>query len=124
LRGGILLWTGKIDESIAASEAALRYDPRLAPEGMFNLALAYYLAGRYGEAVQTATAVETNARTVFLRAVHAAALAQLGDAQGARRVAEEVRRLDPFFDVKRFGQRLMNPAHREQAQEGLRKAGL
>jgi adenylate cyclase len=124
LRGGILLWTGKIEESIAASEAARRFDPRLPDEGMFNLALAYYLAGRYREAAQAAAAVDAKSSTVFLRAVHAAALAQLGDAEGARREAEDVRRLDPFFDVKLFGQRLMNPAHREKAQEGLRKAGL
>ncbi len=124
LRGGILLWLGKIEESIAASEAARRFDPRLAATEMFNLALAYYLAGRYREAVRTATAVEPNARTVFLQAVHAAALAQLGEDEAARRVADEVRRLDPFFDVKLFGRRLVNPAHREKAQEGLRKAGL
>ena len=124
LRGGILLWLGKLDEAIAASEAARRYDPRLAPEAMFTLALAYYLAGRYRDAAQTATAVEPRARTVFLEAVLAAAHAQLGEDEAARRVAAEVRRLSPFFDVERFGQRLMNSAHREKAQEGLRKAGL
>ena len=124
LRGGILLWIGKIDESIATSEAARRYDPRLSTEGMFNLALAYYLAGRYRDAAQTSASIEPNARTVFVQAVHAAALAQLGDEQGARRAAEHVRRMDPFFDVKRFGTRLVDPAHREKAQEGLRKAGL
>ena len=124
LRGGILLWLGKLDEAIAASEAARRYDPRLAPEAMFTLALAYYLAGRYRDAAQTATAVEPRARTVFLEAVLAAAHAQLGEDEAARRVAAEVRRLSPFFDVELFGQRLMNSAHREKAQEGLRKAGL
>ena len=124
LRGGILLWTGKIEESIAASEAARRFDPRASPEGMFNLALAYYLAGRYRDAVQTAVAVEPQARTVFLHAVHAAALAQLGDAEGARRAADEVRRGSPFFDVNNFGLRLLNPAHRENTVDGLVKAGL
>ena len=124
LRGGILLWTGKFEESIAASEAARRFDPRASPEGMFNLALAYYLAGRYRDAVQTAVAVEPQARTVFLHAVHAAALAQLGDAEGARRAADEVRRGSPFFEVNNFGQRLLNPAHREKTVEGLVKAGL
>jgi adenylate cyclase len=124
LRGGILLWIGKIEESIAASEAARRFDPRLPPEGMFNLALAYYLAGRYRDAAQAAAAVEPQGRTVFLHAVHAAALAQLGDAEGARRAADEVRRGSPFFQVKTFGQRLQNPAHREKTQEGLIKAGL
>ena len=124
LRGGILLWLGKIDESIAASEAARRFDPRLPAEGMFNLALAYYLAGRYRDAAQAGAALEAGARTVFLRAVHVAALAQLGELEAARREADEVRRLDPFFDVKLFGTRLVNPAHREKAQAGLRKAGL
>jgi TolB-like protein/class 3 adenylate cyclase len=124
LRGGILLWTGKLEESISASEAARRYDPRLPAEGMFNLALAYYLAGRYREAVQSALAVPRDTRTVFLEAVHAGALAELGEREAARRVADEVRRMDPFFDVKLFGRRLVNPAHREKAQEGLRKAGL
>ena len=124
LRGGILLWTGRLDESIAASEAARAFDPRLSAEGMFNLGLAYYLAGRYRDAVQTSAAVEANARTVFLRAVHAAALAQLGDDEGARREAAEVRRLNPFFDVQGFGTRLVNPGHVEMAQAGLRKAGL
>jgi TolB-like protein/class 3 adenylate cyclase len=124
LRGGILLWIGRIEESIAASEAARRFDPRLPSEGMFNLALAYYLAGRYRDAAQAGAAIEPSARTALLHAVHAATLAQLGDGEGARRAAQEVRRLDPFFDVGRFGTRLMNPAHREKAQEGLRKAGL
>ena len=124
LRGGILLWTGKIEESIAASEAARRFDPRLSTEGMFNLALAYYLAERYRDAAQTAVAVEPQSRSVFLHAVHAAALAQLGDAEGARRAADEVRRGSPFFEVNNFGQRLLNPAHREKTVEGLVKAGL
>ena len=124
LRGGILLWTGNIEESIAATEAARRFDPRLSTEGMFNLALAYYLAGRYRDAVQTAVAVEPQSRSVFLHAVHAAALAQLGDAEGARRAADEVRRGSPFFEVNNFGQRLLNPAHREKTVEGLVKAGL
>ncbi|HSA72214.1 MAG TPA: adenylate/guanylate cyclase domain-containing protein [Burkholderiales bacterium] len=124
LRGGVLLWTGRIEEAIAACEGARRFDPRLSAEGMFNLALAYYLAGRYREAVQTAVAVEPGSRTVFLRIVQAAALAQLGEAEEARREAEEARRLDPFSDLRLFGQRLVNPAHREKIQQGLRKAGL
>ena len=124
LRGGILLWTGRIEESIAATEAARRFDPRLSSEAMFNLGLAYYLAGRYREAAQTVAGVEPSARSASLYAVYAAALAQLGDTEGAQRAAGELRRLDPFFDVALFGQRLVDPAHREKAREGLRKAGL
>ncbi len=125
LRGGVLMWTGRIAESISASEAARRFDPHLPSDGVFNLAFAYYLAGRYREALE---ALEPTLRAapdlVFLQAVRAAAAAQLGQTDDARRAALEVRRLDPFFKVELFGTRLVNPAHRAKAQEGLRKAGL
>jgi len=125
LRAGALLWLGRIDESLAASETARRYMPRLRPDGWFNLALADYLAGRYRNALAAADAgLEVNADIIFLHAVRAAALAQLGRREEAARAAAEVRRLDPFFRRELFGQRLVNPAHRSAAQEGLAQAGL
>lgn len=125
LRGGVLLWMGRIDESIAASQTAQRFDPRMSSyAGGFNLALAYYLAGRYRESVAACDRYLVGNNDVFLHAVRAAALGQLGDAEAARRAAGEVRRYDPFFKVELFGRRLLDPGHREKAQEGLRKAGL
>jgi TolB-like protein/class 3 adenylate cyclase/Flp pilus assembly protein TadD len=125
LRGGILLWTGRIEESISSSEAARRFDPRFSRESGFNLALAYYLAGRYREAVETAEATLRGLPEVsFIEAVRAAALAQLGQVEEAQRAAAQVRRLDPFFKVELFGRRLVNPAHQKLVQDGLRKAGL
>ena len=125
LRGSALLWTGRIAESIAASETARRYDPRLSSEGVFNLAFAYYLGGRYRDALDVLeTTLRTEPDLVFLQAVRAAAAAQLGLTEPAHRAAEAVRRLDPFFEVERFGTRLVDPEQRAKAQEGLRKAGL
>ena len=125
LRGGVLLWLGRIDESIAASETARRFDPRLPSEAAFNLAAAYYLAGRYREAIATADVpLARNSNYAFVQAVRAAALAQLGNADEAHRAAEEVRRYAPFFSVKEFGVRFVNPAHRDKFQQGLLKAGL
>ena len=125
LRGGVLLWIGRIDESVAASEQARRLDPRFSRESGFNLALAYYLQRRYREAVQAADAALRGLPDVsFLEAVRAASLAQLGQADDARQSAARVRKLDPFFKVELFGKRLVNPAHQKHLQEGLRKAGL
>jgi adenylate cyclase len=125
LRAGTLLWLGRIPESITASETARRYMPRLRPDGWFNLALADYLAGRYQEAVAACdAALEANRELVFLHAVRAAALAQLGRRDEAARAAAEVRRLDPFFKTELFGRRLVDPAQRAAAQQGLAKAGL
>jgi TolB-like protein/class 3 adenylate cyclase len=125
LRGGVLMWTGHIAESIAASETARRFDPRPNSEGVFNLAFAYYLAGRYADALALAEAeLRRMPDLFFLHAIRAAAAAQLGNTEEARRAADDVRRLDPFFKVEQFGTRLVNPEHRAKAQEGLRKAGL
>jgi TolB-like protein/class 3 adenylate cyclase len=125
LRGGVLMWTGHIAESIAASETARRFDPRPNSEGVFNLAFAYYLAGRYADALALAEAeLRRMPDLFFLHAIRAAAAAQLGNKEEARRAADDVRRLDPFFKVEQFGTRLVNPEHRAKAQEGLRKAGL
>ena len=61
---------------------------------------------------------------MFLVALRAAAYAELGETEEARRIAETVRRLDPYFKVELFGRRLVNPAHQKVVQDGLRKAGL
>src|SRR5262249_3421202 len=106
LRAGALLWLGRIDDSIAASETARRYMPRLRPDGWFNLGLAYFLAGRYREALAACDAgLEVNSDLVFVQAVRAASLGELGRAEEAARAAGEVRRLDPFFKTEMFGQR-------------------
>ena len=125
LRGESLLWTGRIQEAIAAIETARRFDPRSRASVGFTLAFAYYLAGRYQESVAvTDTFLAQNPDQVFVQAVRAAALAQLGDADRVKQAVAQVRRLDPFFNVERFGARLVNPAHRAKIQEGVRKAGL
>jgi TolB-like protein/class 3 adenylate cyclase len=125
LRGGVLLWLGRIDESIASGEEARHFDPRLSWENGFNLAFAYYLAGRFRDAAATADVVAPRQPdNVFLAALRAAAYGQLGQAEEAQRAVETVRRLDPFFKVELFGKRLVNPAHRKLVQDGLRKVGL
>ena len=125
LRGGVLLWTGRIPESIAASETARRFNPRLSSEAAFNLAFAYYLAGRYRDTLAVLEPVlRATPDLFFLQAVRAAALAQLDEAEQARQAAAELRRLNPFFKVELFGTRLVKPEQRARAQEGLRKAGL
>jgi adenylate cyclase len=127
LRGNVLLWLGRLEESIAASETARRFDPRLETNLAFNLAMAYYLTGRYREALAVCDSHlgrYPQQAVTGVPAVRAAALAQIGDADGAREAAAQLRRLDPFFDVSLFATRFVDPALAAKAQEGLRKAGL
>ncbi len=124
-RGGALLYAGRIDESIAAMEAAKRFEPHPSPGEGFNLAVAYYVAGRYGDSLTQTDAVLARAPSVIgVLAVRAAALAQLGNADQARRAADQVRRLSPDFQVENFGTRFADPKYTASVQEGLRKAGL
>ena len=51
-RAAVLLWTGQIDESIAAGELAGRLSGNLGPEPALNLGLAYMLKGSYADAVK------------------------------------------------------------------------
>ena len=53
-RAAVLLWTGRIDESIAAAELAMRLNVNIGPEAALNLGLAYLLARRYDRRGQAA----------------------------------------------------------------------
>jgi adenylate cyclase len=121
----VLLWLGRIDEAIQASEAALRFDPLPAITPLFNLGMAYYEARRHADAVRVLE--RASARVPENAAIHAllaATFAQLGRLPDAAREREALRRVSPFFDTAAFGSRFQNPAHRAYLSEGLAKAGL
>jgi adenylate cyclase len=124
LRGDVLLWTGRIDEAIAALETARRFDPRIRGEVGFDLALAYYLAGRHRDAATMAEAqIAQTPGTIFVHLVRAAALAQLGEQDEAARALAEAKRLSPFYRPEDFGKRLVRDSDRKAVQDGLKKAG-
>jgi adenylate cyclase len=121
----VLLWLGRIDEAIQASEAALRYDPLPPITPLFNLGLAYYEARRHADAVRVLErAIARVPENAAIHALLAAAYAQLGRPQEATRERDALRRVSPFFDTAAFGSRFQNPAHRAYLTEGVTKAGL
>lgn len=125
LRAEVLLFLGRIDESIAAGETARRFDPRMGSDAGFVLAMAYYTAGRLRDSVAVADSfIARYPENAFLHAIRAAALAQDGRLDEARREADQVRRFSPFFQVDVFGTRFVRPEDRKRVQDGLRKAGL
>ena len=124
-RGSVLLWLGRIDESIASIETSQRFDPQLRAGDVLDLAFGYYMAGRYRDAVAVADrGLIKNPDFLNLYVIRAMALGELGDADGARLAADQVRHRSPFFQAESFGTRFANPADQEKVQRGLRKAGL
>jgi len=124
-RGMALLYVGRIDESIAAYELAKRFEPQPGVGDANSLTVAYYVAGRFREALALADTLLTSApHHVSLNAIRAASLAQLGEIDEARRAADQVRRYSPLFQVENWGTRFTNPEYTAKVREGLRKAGL
>jgi adenylate cyclase len=123
--GAVQSFTGRIAGAIETLELALKLDPTLEPNLVFDLAVTYYLARRHEDALRTAE--RGLARypdfPVFSVAAAVAAL-QLGRKEQAARHIAEVRRHLPQFDSELFGTRFNDPQHRTYLKEGLRAAGL
>ena len=54
----------------------------------------------------------------------AAAYAESGQSDEAKRAVERARLNNPYFDLVSFGSRFQDPALQRRLQESLRKAGL
>ncbi len=121
---------GRTDDALEALETARRLDPHMRPSDSvrsrsWTLALAYYLHGRYDDAITVLEqALAWFPNHSGTRALLAAAYAQRGRTADAERAARAVRQSDPFFDTARFGTGLGSEADRERLRAGLRRAGL
>jgi adenylate cyclase len=123
--GDALLWNGDVEGAIKALETATAIDPRLSAEDLLSLGAAYFLAGRSADAALVLERVITRKEgNPFIYAMLAAAYAESGRDQDSRSAAAEVRKLNPFFDVARFGSLFKKPEHRDKLAAALKKTGL
>jgi tetratricopeptide (TPR) repeat protein len=124
-RAAVLLWTGRIDEAIAAAELAYRLNSNLGPEAAFNLGLAYLLSRRYPDAIKLLEAARIRHPTYpLLDFPLAGVYAEAGRMADALDAVEQGRRKNPYIDLTSFGTRFQDQALKRQVEESLRKAGL
>lgn len=124
-RAEVLLWTGKIDQSIESAEFARRLNDNLGPEAALNLGIAYLLAGRFSDAITLLETARARYPTYpLLDFPLAGAYAEVGRATDAANALERGRRKDPYLTLENFGTRFQDQALRARAVESLRKAGL
>lgn len=124
-RGWVLLLAGRSGEAISVLEDVLRFDPHPVPTVFFSLGLAYYLNERYSDAIAILeAAIGRHPQHRSLYVALAAAYGETGRLDHAKRVAANLRSLDPFFAADQFGEVFRDPAERKRIQDGLRKAGL
>ena len=123
--GWALLWSGRVDEAIAALDMSLRLDSSSPRNIWFHLGIAYYLKADYARAAAILEQGLTKRQDFSgYHIALAAAYARLGRNEDAARQAAAVRRLDPFFKVESFGTGFRQAAHRKAIAAGLREAGL
>jgi adenylate cyclase len=123
--GAVQCFSGEIAGGIESLELAMRLDPMLEANHVFDLVTAYYLGARHEDALRTAErGLARYPNFVMLHAPAAAAAAKLGRKEEALGHAETLRRRVPFLDLDALGSRFRNPTHAMALREGLRLAGF
>jgi adenylate cyclase len=125
LSGSVQSFSGDIAGAIASLQLALKLDPMLEPNYVFDLAVAYYLARRHEETLRIAEGgLARFSDFGMFNIPAAAAAAQLGRKEQAARYVEVIRRRLPLLDLDRLGSRFKDPSHSAYLREGLKAAGL
>jgi adenylate cyclase len=117
-----MLYRGQHEDALAWFNRVQRLDPMNAPWVDEGLGCAYYLLGRYTDALQAFTRM--GLRFGYHHICFAAALAQAGRLDEARHHVAEARRLNPGYSQRDFAKKPGQPADMENWLQGLRKAGL
>ena len=135
IKGWFLTLTGRSVEGIACGNEAIRLNPFVPGDCLYNIGVADYLAGRYEQAIATLGKISNP--VISVHGCLAACYAQLGRDNEARAAMAEFHRLakaelaiQPGEDVERWRAywsrqfAFKDPADLEHLLEGLRKAGL
>ena len=122
--GTVQSFTGQIAEAIDSLELALKLDPMLEANYVFDLAVTYYLARRDEDALRIAErGLARYPDFPMFNAPAAAAAAQLGRKEQATGYVEALRRRVPVLDLDELGSRFKDPAYSAYLREGLKAAG-
>ena len=124
-RGEVMLYSGRVDDSIQSLETAYRFDPNQSPGLFMFLGIGYFLKGQYEKAINVLDeGLNQKPDWVGNHIILTAVYAQSGRSDDAKREAQEVLRLEPFFETDNYGTVFRNKDDRAKIVEGLRKAGL
>lgn len=123
--GTVMLYSDRKDEAIYWMESALRLNPHLSTGTFMALGQAYYLNGRYEDAITILRkGLAKKPDYVGHHIMLASTYAQAGYTKEAENSAAKILQLHPFFKIDSYGTVFKNPEDRAKIVSGLRKAGL
>jgi tetratricopeptide (TPR) repeat protein len=112
------------EEALRAAEKAMRLDPAAADFYAYGAGLAYYLMGRYQEAVTLLKRnIAASPNNLVAHLYLLVSYAELGRDQDARAEAAEVLRISPGYTVA-SSHRIKTDAANKMFERDLRKAGM
>jgi len=122
----VLLVAGEPARAIQTLEAHMQLDPFYQPGAPGSLGFAYYLLGRYVDALPHLQEASRAPNHGHSRRYLAATYAQLGQLDRAKDEAAEALRIEPWFTINQgiFAGICKRPEDAEHFSEGLRKAGF
>jgi TolB-like protein len=119
---GLLAALGRIEEGLDRMREAMRRNPYHPEWYWVDLAIIFYIAGRYEDALE-AYRRRTNPGYWVMSRI-AACYAQMGRMEEAKAAAAEVLRMKPDFSIMRLRRSGWNNEDVEHIRSGMRKAGL
>jgi adenylate cyclase len=123
-----LYMAGHAEEALEEGQKALRFNPVHAHRLYYQaLGRAHYMLKQYDAAVEAGEqAVSRDPNNVGPHLSLAAAYAQMGRMDNARRHAQEALSIDPAFSLQAYAKRspFKNKSDLDHSLDGLRKAGL
>ena len=124
----VLNFSGRAQEAIVLNEKAFRLNP-VGPVTYYytHASLSYFLAGRYESAVKMCEEELSRwPNNVLAHARLAMSYMAWGREEEARKVAQDLLRIDPKFSARRFAQTMTykDPTMAARALELMNKAGL
>ena len=125
--GVVETYLGNSLAAIQFGEQAIRLDPTFAQQYMHFVGTAYLVAGKYETAAATfRERIRLAPETDLSRALLASALGHLDEADEARRVWSDLKKIHPRYSFEEHLARLpfRNKADADRIAEGLAKAGL
>jgi adenylate cyclase len=124
---GVLCYVGRPEEAIASLEKGLRLEPIPPAFYFYYFGLAYWMMGRYEEAITNYKKALDRAPKYELAQIGlTASYSSAGREEEARAQAAEVLRVNPKCSLEHLAKTIpyKNPVYKERFIDALRKAGL